>query len=230
MNERLYRSVDDRVLAGVCGGIAARLAVDPSLIRIAYAVVALLTGIFPLLILYAIMAAVIPEEPTGFAGRSPTPPGADPVPGWAPPTAAGAAWSQSPGPGWPPPADGPAWPPPAEGPAWPPPADGAPIADAAELPLAAADAAGADETHAGTPAPAPTTWAATPTASPTRRGDRADRPGSTVAGIIGGVVLVGLGVWFLVRDRLDIDWGVVWAAGLVALGVVIVIAALRPRR
>jgi hypothetical protein len=43
-------------------------------------------------------------------------------------------------------------------------------------------------------------------------------------------VLVGLGVYFLVRDRFDIDWGVVWAAGLVTVGVVIVIAAFRPRR
>ncbi len=87
MNDRLYRSVDDRVLAGVCGGLAVRLAVDPSLVRIGYAIVALLTGIFPLLILYVIMAAVVPEEPTGFAGvpRSPAPPGPDAVPGWTPP-------------------------------------------------------------------------------------------------------------------------------------------------
>lgn len=48
--------------------------------------------------------------------------------------------------------------------------------------------------------------------------------------MIGGIVLVALGVYFLVRDRLAIDWGIVWAAGLVALGVVIVIAAFRPRR
>ena len=34
MNDRLYRSVDDRVIAGVCGGLAVRLGVDPSLVRI----------------------------------------------------------------------------------------------------------------------------------------------------------------------------------------------------
>ena len=90
MNDRLYRSVDDRVIAGVCGGLAVRLAIDPSLVRIGYAVLAFVTGIFPLLVLYLIMAAVVPEEPTGFAGigRSPTP-GPDAVPGWAAPSSGG---------------------------------------------------------------------------------------------------------------------------------------------
>jgi hypothetical protein len=32
--------------------------------------------------------------------------------------------------------------------------------------------------------------------------------------VIGGLVLVGLGVYFLVRDQVTIDWGIVWAAGL----------------
>lgn len=74
MNDRLYRTVDDRVLAGVCGGLAVRLGLDPSLVRVGYAIVALLTGIFPLLVLYVIMAAVVPEEPTGFAGAGRSPP------------------------------------------------------------------------------------------------------------------------------------------------------------
>ncbi len=47
---------------------------------------------------------------------------------------------------------------------------------------------------------------------------------------IGGLVLVALGVYFLVRDRIAVDWGVVGAAALVALGAVVILAALRPRR
>lgn len=203
MNERLYRSVDDRVVAGVCGGIAVRLAIDPSLVRVAFAVFTLLTGIFPFLVLYVIMAVIVPEEPTGFAGRSPTPPGPGAVPGWAPP-------GEETGPA------SPAWDETAPGPpvasAWP------PVSAAGDLP--------ADQPGTG-PAPVPWTSPA-PTAtgsdgSPRRATDR-------TLGLIGGIVLVALGVWFLVRDRLDIDWGVVWAAGLMALGVVIVVAAIRPRR
>jgi phage shock protein C len=85
MDDRLYRSVSDRVLAGVCGGLAQRLEIDPSLVRVTCVIVALVTGIFPILILYVIVAIVVPEEPIGFAARSPTPPGPDAVPGWLPP-------------------------------------------------------------------------------------------------------------------------------------------------
>ena len=38
------RSSDDRVIAGVCGGIAARLAVDPTLVRLVFAILALAGG------------------------------------------------------------------------------------------------------------------------------------------------------------------------------------------
>ena len=81
MNDRLYRSVDDRVLAGVCAGLADRLDLDPALVRIGYAILALVTGIFPLLVLYVIMVVVIPEGPswTGVRPVGPQPTG----PGWA---------------------------------------------------------------------------------------------------------------------------------------------------
>src|SRR6201987_5610047 len=38
------RSSDDRVIAGVCGGIGARLAVDPTLVRLVFAILALAGG------------------------------------------------------------------------------------------------------------------------------------------------------------------------------------------
>jgi phage shock protein C len=206
MNERLFRSVDDRVVAGVCGGIAVRLAIDPSLVRVAFAVLTLLTGIFPFLVLYVIMAVIVPEEPTGFAGRSPTPPGPGAVPGWAPP-------GEGTGP---------------ESPPWDETAAGLPVAPVASAwpPVSAAGSLPADQ--AGTE-PAQVAWTPSP---PTMAGGdgRPRRGADRTLGLIGGIVLVALGVWFLVRDRLDIDWGVVWAAGLMALGVVIVVAAIRPRR
>lgn len=232
MNDRLYRSVDDRVVAGVCGGLAARLAVDPSLVRIAYVVVALLTGVFPLLILYVIMAAVIPEEPTGFAGvgRSPTPPGPGAVPGWTPPG------GPAPTAAWPPQQD-------TTGTAWPPQPDatGAPPTDAAAAAWPAVGgavegAAGQDATIAGSaPPPGPPPDASAPpwpAAAPVPTWDPGAprrRSADPVLAVVGGLALVALGVYFLVRDRLDIDWGVVWAAGIVAVGVVVVLAALRPR-
>ena len=66
MNERLYRARDERMFLGVLGGVSLRLGIDPSLVRIAYAIGTILTGIFPLIIVYFVMAIVIPEAPDGW--------------------------------------------------------------------------------------------------------------------------------------------------------------------
>lgn len=53
----LYRSVDDRILAGVCGGIAKQIGFSTFLVR-------LLFIILPIsIIAYIVMAIIIPEEP-----------------------------------------------------------------------------------------------------------------------------------------------------------------------
>lgn len=59
--KRLYRSRADRRVAGVCGGIADYLAVDPTIVRIIWALFAIAGG--PGVVLYIILAAIIPEEP-----------------------------------------------------------------------------------------------------------------------------------------------------------------------
>jgi phage shock protein C len=60
MNERLYRSRDDRMLAGVAGGLAEIWDADPSLVRIVWALLVVVTGGLALL-LYVVMAIVVPE-------------------------------------------------------------------------------------------------------------------------------------------------------------------------
>jgi phage shock protein C len=61
MNDRLYRSRDDRMLAGVAGGLAEYWDADPSLVRIIWALLALVTGGVALVI-YIVMAFVVPDE------------------------------------------------------------------------------------------------------------------------------------------------------------------------
>ena len=60
--KRLYRSRKDRIVGGVCGGLAAHIDVDPSLIRLVWIVVTLIslgTG----LIVYLAAWIIIPESP-----------------------------------------------------------------------------------------------------------------------------------------------------------------------
>lgn len=62
-NQRLYRSRDERMLAGVAGGLAQFFSIDPSIIRLIFVVLALAGG--PGLLIYIIMWIVVPEEPVG---------------------------------------------------------------------------------------------------------------------------------------------------------------------
>jgi len=61
MTKKLYRSRTDRMLTGVCGGLAEYFAIDATIVRILFAVFALAGG--PGLILYIILALVMPNAP-----------------------------------------------------------------------------------------------------------------------------------------------------------------------
>ena len=61
--KRLYRRRQGRIVAGVCAGLAAYLGVDPNLIRLAFAVLAVFGG--GGVLLYLVAWAVIPEEGEG---------------------------------------------------------------------------------------------------------------------------------------------------------------------
>ena len=62
MEKKLYRSATDKKLAGVCAGVAKYLNMDPTVIRVIWAVLSLFA--FVGVIAYIICALVIPEEPT----------------------------------------------------------------------------------------------------------------------------------------------------------------------
>ena len=61
--KRLYRSVRNRKIGGICGGIAESLKMDATLIRIVMLFAMVLTGFFPLIIAYIIGILIIPEKP-----------------------------------------------------------------------------------------------------------------------------------------------------------------------
>ena len=58
----LHRSTQNRMLAGVCGGLGESLGVDPTILRLIWAALAILTAGSPLTVLYIAAGLIIPEE------------------------------------------------------------------------------------------------------------------------------------------------------------------------
>ncbi|HVO68478.1 MAG TPA: PspC domain-containing protein [Aggregatilineaceae bacterium] len=61
--DRLFRSNQNHLLAGVCGGIAEYLDVDPTLVRLAFVVLTLLSGGAGVMI-YGILWLIVPDQPS----------------------------------------------------------------------------------------------------------------------------------------------------------------------
>lgn len=63
MTKRLQRSRAERMIAGVCGGVAEYFELDPTLVRLIWVAVSLMAGAG--ILLYLIMWVVMPlEHPT----------------------------------------------------------------------------------------------------------------------------------------------------------------------
>ncbi|MDR3639104.1 MAG: PspC domain-containing protein [Isosphaeraceae bacterium] len=63
-SQRLLRSSKDRMIAGVCGGVARYLGIDPTLVRVLYVLGSFFSVAFPGIIVYIILAIVIPSDDT----------------------------------------------------------------------------------------------------------------------------------------------------------------------
>ncbi len=59
---RMRRSVADRMIGGVCGGIAEYFDWDPTMVRVGYVLLAFLSAAFPGFLVYLVLWAVIPER------------------------------------------------------------------------------------------------------------------------------------------------------------------------
>lgn len=59
----LYRSRRNRILGGVCGGLASWLGWSPTWVRFLYVLVSILSVAFPGAIAYVILWIVMPQEP-----------------------------------------------------------------------------------------------------------------------------------------------------------------------
>jgi phage shock protein C len=62
MAKKLFRSTKQKMLGGVCGGLAEYFDLDVSLVRLIFVGVALLSAILPMVLFYLIAWLVIPIE------------------------------------------------------------------------------------------------------------------------------------------------------------------------
>jgi phage shock protein C len=58
----LRRSVANRNIAGVCGGLGEYFGFDPTLVRVAYVLLSILSAAFPGILVYVILWILIPER------------------------------------------------------------------------------------------------------------------------------------------------------------------------
>ena len=61
MNKRLTLSTTDVKLCGVCAGIAEYFGIDPTLVRIAYAVIMVFSAFVPCILLYLLLSMIVPK-------------------------------------------------------------------------------------------------------------------------------------------------------------------------
>ena len=61
-SKKLYRSLTDKKLCGVCGGLGEYFDVDPTIVRLIWAVGTLVTGFVIGALAYFIFAVVVPSQ------------------------------------------------------------------------------------------------------------------------------------------------------------------------
>ena len=59
--KKLTRS-KDRILAGVCGGMAEYFGIDATIVRIGYVLISILSAAFPGIIVYLILLLIMPNS------------------------------------------------------------------------------------------------------------------------------------------------------------------------
>ena len=62
MAKKLYRSSKQRMIAGICGGLAEYFDMDVNIMRLLFVAISLLSVLFPMVIFYIIAWIIVPEE------------------------------------------------------------------------------------------------------------------------------------------------------------------------
>ena len=58
---RVLRRSSDKMLGGVCGGLAEYLGLDPTLVRLGYVLISIFSAAFPGILVYILLWIIMPE-------------------------------------------------------------------------------------------------------------------------------------------------------------------------
>ncbi|MEO8636593.1 MAG: PspC domain-containing protein [Gemmatimonadales bacterium] len=61
MSTALRRSTSNSMIAGVVGGLAERFDLDPTMLRVVYVIVSILSAAFPGILVYLVLWMIIPR-------------------------------------------------------------------------------------------------------------------------------------------------------------------------
>ena len=61
MEKKLLRS-QNAMIAGVCGGIANYFSLDPTLVRVGYVILSVISAGFPGILIYLLLMLIMPKE------------------------------------------------------------------------------------------------------------------------------------------------------------------------
>lgn len=59
---KLYRSVRDKKIAGLCGGLAEMFDIDPTLVRLGVVLACFITGVIPVVLTYLVAWWLVPIQ------------------------------------------------------------------------------------------------------------------------------------------------------------------------
>lgn len=58
----MLKKSDNKMIAGVCGGLAEYFGIDPTLVRIAYVLISIFSAAFPGILIYIILMLIMPNS------------------------------------------------------------------------------------------------------------------------------------------------------------------------
>jgi len=62
MDKKLHRSSANKMIAGVCAGLAEYFNLDPTLVRVGYVLLSAVSAAFPGILVYIILMLIMPVE------------------------------------------------------------------------------------------------------------------------------------------------------------------------